>query len=160
MEYHGIIWNQLWSIYDDNSFLLKGSAKHRIKNHRSPDWTPCHDRSIFSPMQNVRALGGWDCWWCQKLMFTISNFMENVDFVWGSNISPGHFAQAPACRLGSLARAAVEDGAHPVSLRDAAKVHHSHGERDAHRVFDKYWMSLKVPIDENTHRPSRRRWAC
>ena len=57
-------------------------------------------------------------------------------------------AQAPACRLGSLARAAVEDGAGPQSLRDAAKVHHSHGERDAHRIFNKYWMSLRVPIDD------------
>ena len=42
----------------------------------------------------------------------------------------------------------MEDGAQPASLRDAAKVHHSHGERDAHRLFDKYWMSLKVQIDE------------
>ena len=82
-------------------------------------------------------------------LLTISNVTENIDFSFGSlDIPPIHFAQAPACRLGALARAAVEDGAQPTSLRDAAKVHHSHGERDAHRLFDKYWMSLKVQIDE------------
>ena len=60
------------------------------------------------------------------------------------SISPS--SQAPACQLGSLARAAVKDGATSQSLHDASKVHRSHGERDAHRVLNKYWLSLKVPI--------------
>ena len=47
-----------------------------------------------------------------------------------------------------MARAAVADGANVESLRDASKVHPSHGERDAHRIFQKYWLSLKVPITE------------
>lgn len=50
--------------------------------------------------------------------------------------------------MGSLARAAVADGAGAQSLRDAAKVDRAHGERDAHRVFSKYWLSLKVPITD------------
>ncbi|CAK9057479.1 unnamed protein product [Durusdinium trenchii] len=51
---------------------------------------------------------------------------------------------APACRLGSVARAAVADGAYVQSLQDASKVHPAHGERDAHRIFQKYWLSLRV----------------
>lgn len=42
----------------------------------------------------------------------------------------------------------MEDGSNAQSLHDAGKVHASHGERDAHRIFDKYWMSLRVPISE------------
>ena len=57
-------------------------------------------------------------------------------------------AQAPACRLGSVARAAVADGAYVQSLQDASKVHPAHGERDAHRIFQKYWLSLRVPISD------------
>lgn len=56
-------------------------------------------------------------------------------------------SEAPACRLGSLARAVVADTASDVGgLRDASKVHPTHGERDAHRVLNKYWLSLRVPI--------------
>ncbi|CAL1170886.1 unnamed protein product [Cladocopium goreaui] len=58
---------------------------------------------------------------------------------------------APACRVGTMARAAVADGAPNVgSLYAATKVHPSHGERDAHRLLNKYWLSLRVPISELT----------
>ena len=56
--------------------------------------------------------------------------------------------QAPACRLGKMARAAVDDGAASGSLDAASRVHYSHGERDAHRVFQRFWLSLKVRISE------------
>ena len=57
-------------------------------------------------------------------------------------------SEAPANRVGKLARAILhdQDGEGPSSLRAAAKVHYAHGERDAHRLFEKYWLSLKVPI--------------
>ena len=42
----------------------------------------------------------------------------------------------------------MEDGCGAQSLRDASKVHPAHGERDAHRIFNKYWLSLKVPISD------------
>lgn len=58
-------------------------------------------------------------------------------------------AEAPACRLGTLARAAVSDGADNVaSLREAAKVHPTHGERDAHRILNKFMLTLRVPISD------------
>ena len=50
-----------------------------------------------------------------------------------------------------MARAAVADGAPNVGrLCAATKVHPSHGERDAHRLLNKYWLSLRVPISELT----------
>lgn len=41
----------------------------------------------------------------------------------------------------------MEDGALPDSLRQAAKVHVTHGERDARRIFRRFSLDLKVPID-------------
>lgn len=47
-----------------------------------------------------------------------------------------------------MARANVADGMSCASIRDAAKIHPSNAERDAHRVFDRYWLGLKVPITD------------
>ena len=87
---------------------------------------------------------------------------ELADGVWGLGLSRLNLlytilyavsslfcSEAPACRLGSLARAVVADTASDVgSLRDASKVHPTHGERDAHRVLNKYWLSLRVHITD------------
>ena len=57
--------------------------------------------------------------------------------------------EAPANRLGTLARAVHADGATGIhSLAAASKVHPTHGERDAHRLFRRYWLSLRVPISD------------
>ena len=65
-------------------------------------------------------------------------------------LTPSHFlsTQAPACRLGKMARASIDDGATSGSLDAASRVHYSHGERDARRVFQRFWLSLKVRISE------------
>ena len=54
--------------------------------------------------------------------------------------------QAPARKLGSMARACLADGSKNVGLYNAAKHTPKNSERDAHRLFAKYWLSLKVPI--------------
>ena len=57
-------------------------------------------------------------------------------------------SEAPACEVGRLARAveATEGGLTSRSLHAATKVGESHGERDAQRVFNKFGLSLNVPI--------------
>ncbi|CAE7445117.1 unnamed protein product [Symbiodinium natans] len=55
-------------------------------------------------------------------------------------------AQAPACIIGEIATAVVSDGSQAQSLRDAAKVDKHHSERNAHRLFNRYGLALKVPI--------------
>ena len=40
----------------------------------------------------------------------------------------------------------ISDGAQIGSLRDGAKVDKSHSERNAHRLFNRYGLALKVPI--------------
>ncbi|CAE7344052.1 unnamed protein product, partial [Symbiodinium sp. KB8] len=55
---------------------------------------------------------------------------------------------APACSIGEVARALVTDEAATSSLADASKVDHSHSERNAHRLFNRYGLALKVPISE------------
>ena len=54
--------------------------------------------------------------------------------------------KAPARKLGSMARACVADGSKNVGLYNAANQNPKNSERDAHRLFAKYWLSLKVPI--------------
>ena len=54
--------------------------------------------------------------------------------------------KAPARRLGSMARACVADGSKNVGLYNAANQNPKNSERDAHRLFAKYWLSLKVTI--------------
>ena len=55
-------------------------------------------------------------------------------------------AQAPACTVGELARAVLSDGCAVPSLQEAAKVDRAHSERNAHRLFNRYGLALKVPI--------------
>lgn len=58
--------------------------------------------------------------------------------------------EAPACKVGVYARAVISDagGYMGASLADAAKVSLKNAERDVHRLFDKYSLSLRVPISE------------
>ena len=58
------------------------------------------------------------------------------------------YLKAPACSIGEVARALVTDEAATSSLADASKVDHSHSERNAHRLFNRYGLALKVPISE------------
>ena len=61
--------------------------------------------------------------------------------------------QAPACSIGEVARAVVHDHKglpSNQSMVDAAKVDHSHSERNAHRLFNRYGLALKVPISHLT----------
>lgn len=83
-------------------------------------------------------------WTVDLIIGTIPPFLES------DCLTPSLFlsTQAPACRLGKMARAAVDDGAASGSLDAASRVHYSHGERDAHRVFQRFWLSLKVRISE------------
>ena len=57
--------------------------------------------------------------------------------------------QAPARSIGEVARAVIRDQKGlPAnqSMQDAAKVDHAHSERNAHRLFNRYGLALKVPI--------------
>ena len=56
------------------------------------------------------------------------------------------FAKAPACTVGEFAEAALKDGANAAGLSQAAKVDKSHSERNAHRLFNRYGLALRVPI--------------
>ena len=58
-------------------------------------------------------------------------------------------AQAPACSIGELARAVIADApamACHQSIADSAKVDKSHSERNAHRLFNRWGLALRVPI--------------
>ena len=55
-------------------------------------------------------------------------------------------AQAPACSLGELATAVLSDGCPAPSLAAASKVDKSHSERNAHRLFNRYGLALRVPL--------------
>ena len=60
-----------------------------------------------------------------------------------------NLCQAPACTIGEVAQAVLRDTAgQPAteSIARAAKVDKSHSERNAHRLFNRYGLSLKVPI--------------
>ena len=61
-------------------------------------------------------------------------------------------AQAPAKQVGKIARAfqAEQLGVASASVEAACRVHESHGERDAHRTFRRYGLSLQVPISSLT----------
>ena len=48
--------------------------------------------------------------------------------------------------MGELAQAVLHDGCMVPSLKDAAKVDKSHSERNAHRLFLRYGLALRVPI--------------
>ena len=57
--------------------------------------------------------------------------------------------QAPACSIGEIARAVIADDPRAVnsqSLADSSKVDRAHSERNAHRLFNRYGIALKVPI--------------
>ena len=58
-------------------------------------------------------------------------------------------AQAPAKQVGEIARAFQEEAASATG-QIASKVHKNHGERDCHRIFQRYGLTLKVPICELT----------
>ena len=45
-----------------------------------------------------------------------------------------------------MSQAAISDGAMIGSLRDGAKIDKNHSERNAHRLFNRYGLALKVPI--------------
>ena len=54
--------------------------------------------------------------------------------------------EAPASSIGELASAVLMDGSSLPSLKDASKVDKSHSERNAHRLFNRYGLALRVPI--------------
>ena len=56
--------------------------------------------------------------------------------------------QAPAAILGESAAAAIKDGLKSSSMQAAAKVDKSHSERNAHRLFNQFGLSLRVKISE------------
>ena len=56
------------------------------------------------------------------------------------------FAKAPACTVGELAQAVLADGSVIPSLKEASRVDKSHSERNAHRLFFRYGLALKIPI--------------
>ena len=45
-----------------------------------------------------------------------------------------------------MASAVASDGGQIPGLQDALKVDSSHGERNAHRLFNRYGLALRVPI--------------
>ncbi|CAE7295378.1 unnamed protein product [Symbiodinium sp. KB8] len=53
---------------------------------------------------------------------------------------------APACVIGEIAEAVVADGSATQNIREAAKMDKSHSERNAHRLFNRYGLALRVPI--------------
>ncbi|CAE7244059.1 unnamed protein product [Symbiodinium sp. CCMP2592] len=53
---------------------------------------------------------------------------------------------APACVIGETAEAVVADGSATQNIREATKVDKSHSERNAHRMFNRYGLALRVPI--------------
>ena len=61
-------------------------------------------------------------------------------------------AKAPACEVGRLARAfqasAGSAGSASESAYAATKVHDTHGERDSHRIFRKFGLTLEVPVSK------------
>ena len=54
--------------------------------------------------------------------------------------------QAPACVIGEIAEAVVADGSATRNIREATKVDKNHSERNAHRLFNRYGLALRVPI--------------
>ncbi|CAE7801495.1 unnamed protein product [Symbiodinium sp. CCMP2592] len=54
--------------------------------------------------------------------------------------------KAPACVIGEIAEAVVADGSATQNIREATKVDKSHSERNAHRMFNRYGLALRVPI--------------
>ena len=59
-------------------------------------------------------------------------------------------SEAPAKQVGKLARAfALEEASEPsVGVAAASRVHLRHGERDCHRVFKRFGLSLRIPVSE------------
>ncbi|CAE7816444.1 unnamed protein product, partial [Symbiodinium microadriaticum] len=54
--------------------------------------------------------------------------------------------RAPACVIGEIAEAVVADGSAVQNIREATKVDKNHSERNAHRLFNRYGLALRVPI--------------
>ena len=54
--------------------------------------------------------------------------------------------KAPACTVGEMAEAALKGGAKASGLTQATKVDKNHSERNAHRLFNRYGLALRVPI--------------
>ena len=54
--------------------------------------------------------------------------------------------EAPASSVGDISAAILRDGCTLPSMQEGARVDRSHGERNAHRLFNRYGLSLKVPI--------------
>ena len=48
--------------------------------------------------------------------------------------------------IGEIAEAVVADGSATQNIREAAKMDKSHSERNAHRLFNRYGLALRVPI--------------
>ena len=48
--------------------------------------------------------------------------------------------------IGEIAEAVVADGSATKNIREATKVDKSHSERNAHRLFNRYGLALRVPI--------------
>ena len=55
-------------------------------------------------------------------------------------------AQAPACTIAEMANAVASDGGRIPGLQDALKIDKAHSERNAHRLFNRYGLALRVPI--------------
>ena len=55
-------------------------------------------------------------------------------------------AQAPACTIGEMANAVASDGGRIPGLQDALKIDKAHSERNAHQLFNRYGLALRVPI--------------
>ncbi|CAE7787053.1 unnamed protein product [Symbiodinium sp. CCMP2592] len=58
----------------------------------------------------------------------------------------GYDDELSACIVGEVSQAAISDGARIGSLRDGAKIDKNHSERNAHRLFNKYGLALRIPI--------------
>ena len=59
---------------------------------------------------------------------------------------PISFDEAPASSIGEIAGAVLRDGCSHPSLQQASRVDKHHSERNAHRLFNRYGLSLKVPM--------------
>ena len=58
-------------------------------------------------------------------------------------------AEAPAKQVGKIARAFASEANEPSEgVAAASKVHLKHGERDAHRLFKRFGLSLRIPVSE------------
>ena len=90
----------------------------------------------------LRVPGPWQTCVSYLLM---ESLQQNNTLGFGFEIRLGP-AQAPARQLGTMARACLADGSRNAALFSAAQQKPKNSERDAHNIFKRYWLSLRVPI--------------